>query len=458
MENLGTKLLCGVVSALSDDPFLYEVLKTIKKAPMNATKREIYREVVHKAAKEYAFGDNLDFNKRCDNEILVHPEIEALLENEYNRLLASEVKCVTLTTQYEVFKNSSVHDVGKMKNLIREFIKLNEINKDPTNNSKKDKILKNNFLNVILAVDGLNGTGVSDLTSYIFNLSSGMNDGSHNAAVRKLYSFVPELITGTNCTHIVKLALLKLYRGFIMDRDVLMLIDEAIDTTHDYLFRQSVHYEEIKLLVKDNFIQMLQTEYCDSVCSVNDEAHKRIVGLRASMKKKSDGSKYHNNKKHKKQVEREEMDTTSETPEHTTLEPNTVTEAATSEDVAPGAATPPTPGAATPGAEPSTPESIYPEAIGTDYAETIGPDYTETPEPASETPETTFVPPKPVAKKIKLNKIKPPKSTPPTSELTHAALEDAPVAQRTQNAGNNHNKRKREVDTDGSKKKNSKKE
>jgi hypothetical protein len=283
-----------VLSSESDDifdalsPFL---AKELEKADPSETKAAIVQKFWFKVGKSlgityYEMGIMIQ-----GKSIRVHAGVCEMVRALFESIRDTGVKCDNLKRHVTAFNSTTFHETSELKSLVREFVKYKEMNKDPNNQNKKDKVLKDNSLNIILAVDGMLGKEVSDLGNYINNFSVGKfattKEEQHVVAVREMYKKIPEMITGTDSTYLIAQTLLYMYNEYNDENsDTYPIVKEHVEKCRDYLWKQGDYYKELNEVTNAEFVQELKNIYTSKV-DVKEVAREKLDQFISALKKKN---------------------------------------------------------------------------------------------------------------------------------------------------------------------------
>jgi hypothetical protein len=263
----------------------------LKKADSSETKAAIVQKFWLKVGKSlgityYEMGIMIQ-----GKSIRVHADVFEMVRALYESIRDTGVKCDNLRRHVTAFNSTTFHESGELKSLVREFAKFKEMNKDPNNQNKKDKVLKDNSLNVILAVDGLQGKEMSDLGNYIGNFNVGnfasTKEEQHVVAVREMYKNIPEMITGTDSTYLIAQTLLYMYNEHNDENsDTYPIVKEHVEKCRDYLLKQGDYYKELNEVTNAEFVQKLRNIYASKV-NVKEVAREKLDQFITALKKKN---------------------------------------------------------------------------------------------------------------------------------------------------------------------------
>jgi hypothetical protein len=273
------------------------IAKDFLKANFSETKGAFLQKFLQRMGQALGLSDadmSMMFNGK-NNLIRVHADVSEMVVTLYNSIRETGVKSDNLRRHYTAFNTSYFHEQAEIKSLLREFVKFKEINKDPNNQNRKEKILKDNSLNILLAVDGLLGKDVSDLYNYIGNFSVGntpsTKEQQHVVAVREMYKMIPEMITGTDSTYLVTMNLLFLYNEHNDENsDTYPIVKRHIDQCRDYLWKQGDYYKELNDVMTPEFISKMKNHYSSAV-DVKDIAQEKLEQFISTLKKKNESKK-----------------------------------------------------------------------------------------------------------------------------------------------------------------------
>ncbi|GFS37513.1 uncharacterized protein NPIL_626081 [Nephila pilipes] len=225
----------------------------LKTAVLNAVSYELQkanpfvtRQTVHlRVLKHVADFLELPWNYCADSKsIFIHPENSKRIDCKWKECLQGNLQpSHDELNAYEKIKSADYIKTLDLAKFISILVRKDVIERDPTN---KEKILRSNDLNVLLAVDGFSGYTPNDLKNYINNLKYADDGDKHTNIVRKMYDMdLLKSLSGTDASCIVFLALLTVYIKFISDDQALLIIESIISNFRNYLMKNAQFYGDI---------------------------------------------------------------------------------------------------------------------------------------------------------------------------------------------------------------------
>ncbi|GFS32567.1 hypothetical protein NPIL_610791, partial [Nephila pilipes] len=149
----------------------------LKTAVLNAVSYELQkanhyvtRQTIHlRVLKQIADILELPWNYCADSKsILIHPENSERIDIKWKECLLENLQpSHDELNAYEKIKSTDYVKTLDLAKFISILVRKDIIERDPSN---KEKILRSNDLNVLLAVDGFSGYTPNDLKNYINNL------------------------------------------------------------------------------------------------------------------------------------------------------------------------------------------------------------------------------------------------------------------------------------------------
>ncbi|GFQ95463.1 hypothetical protein TNCT_171641 [Trichonephila clavata] len=208
---------------------------------------------------------------------------EGIFEDENKLEGISEDKHKSEGISEDVNKSEGIsEDESEENDLI--FSRKYVIERDPTN---KEKILRSNDLNILLAVDGFCGYCPNDLKNYINNLKYANDGDKHINAVREMYNLeILRNLSGTDASCIVFLALLTIYKKSIKDDQAILILENVISNVRNYLMKNAQFYGDIANAV-NNINDLIEFyEFAIDPCEMEKISTMKIVDIINKSKKK----------------------------------------------------------------------------------------------------------------------------------------------------------------------------
>lgn len=199
----------NISQELIDILYKYSVI-VMQKCNPHTTKQTVSWKVLQFCADSL----KIDLNRCIDKKLIyLHPENVERIDSKWNSFKENKIKLLhdDITT-YERIKSADYINLLD----IQKFITI-MLNKDQIKSETNEKLLRDNFLYELLAMDGFHGYSFNDMKNYIDNLRIG-KESDHVQAVREIYK------TFDISADTMHLALLNIYAKFTRDDEMKQIL------------------------------------------------------------------------------------------------------------------------------------------------------------------------------------------------------------------------------------------
>ncbi|GFQ74681.1 hypothetical protein TNCT_20671 [Trichonephila clavata] len=267
---------------------------TLRLSILNAVSEEmqradhcVTRQTIHlRVLKRVADILELSWINFTDSKsICIHPNDRERIDDIWKECLQGNLQpSHDELNAYEKLKSVDHVNVIDLAKFISILARKYVIERDPTN---KEKILRSNDLNILLAVDGFCGYCPNDLKNYINNLKYANDGDKHINAVREMYNLeILRNLSGTDASCIVFLALLTIYKKSIKDDQAILILENVISNVRNYLMKNAQFYGDIANAV-NNINELIEFyEFAIDPCEMEKISTMKIVDIINKSKKK----------------------------------------------------------------------------------------------------------------------------------------------------------------------------
>lgn len=187
--------------------------------------------------------------KPDEKGVYMHPENAAKIDEKWNKCLQSFNMSHDEMNAYKLIKTDDYVNHYDLNKFISILVRRDQITRDP---NSSEKILRNNDLNKLLAVDGFLGFECNDIKNYIDNLKFGYGDDSHVDTVREMYNCEKIAnLSGTDSACIVFSALIEVFGKHIQDDQMKMQLNKIHEDNTSYLIKNGRYYTDIETIRND---------------------------------------------------------------------------------------------------------------------------------------------------------------------------------------------------------------
>lgn len=267
---------------------LNKVITEIQNSELQKANQFVTRHTINlRVLKHVSDLLNLPWTFRTtEKSVYLHPDNAAIIDQKWNKCLKGNFHLShEEMNAYKLTKTDDYINTYDLSKFINILVKKDLVLRDP---NSSEKILRNNDLNKLLAVDGFSGYLPTDMKNYIQNLQYGTGYDLHVDAVRKMYEITKVMcLSGTDAACVVFLAIVQVFSKYITDDETKLLLLNISHDVKNYLTKNSQYYKDIETCISHiNDLIAFYQENMSSESKLSQLAILKVANLIMRFKKK----------------------------------------------------------------------------------------------------------------------------------------------------------------------------